>query len=117
MTARMLSVVMVIVLSAGLAGQAPDRSRAEAEARRVNDRIRALQNEADGLVGQSRTLLGDLRKLEIDRQLQVERVRQEEAAVAESQAAIAKATEDLERLEAQRVAQLPDLQTQLVDII
>ena len=116
MTARMLSVVMVIVLSAGLAGQAPDRSRAEAEARRVNDRIRALQNEADGLVGQSRTLLGDLRKLEIDRQLQVERVRQEEAAVAESQAAIAKATEDLERLEAQRVAQLPDLQTQLVDI-
>lgn len=75
MTPRMLSVVMVVTLSVGLAGQAPDRSPAEAEARRVNDRIRALQNEADELVGQSRTLLGDLRKLEIDRQIEVERVR------------------------------------------
>ena len=116
MTARMLSVVMVTVLGTGLAGQAPDRGRAEAEARRVSDRIRALQNEADGLVGQSRTLLGDLRKLEVERQLQIELVRQAEAAVAESLAAIAETTEDLERLEAQRVAQLPDLQTQLVDI-
>ncbi len=112
----MFSVVMVVTLSVGLAGQAPDRSPAEAEARRVNDRIRALQNEADELVGQARTLLGDLRKLEIDRQIEVERVRQTEAAVAESQAAVAQATEDLARLEAQRVAQLPDLQTQLVDI-
>ena len=111
-----LSVVMVVALSAGLAGQAPERSRTEAAARRVSDRIQALQNEADGLVGQSRSLLGDLRKLEIERQIQVERVRQAEAAVAESQAAVAEATDDLEILEAQRVAQLPDLQTQLVDI-
>jgi septal ring factor EnvC (AmiA/AmiB activator) len=107
---------MVIVFSAGLAGQAPDRSPVEAEARRVNDRIRALQDEADGLVSQSRTLLGDLRTLEIDRQIEVERLRQAETAVAESRAAIATSTEDLERLDAQRVAQLPDLQTQRVDL-
>jgi septal ring factor EnvC (AmiA/AmiB activator) len=116
MSPRTLSVVMVVALSAVLAGQAPERSRTEAAARRVSDRIQALQNEADGLVGRSRTLLGDLRKLEIDRQIQVERVRQTEAAVAESQAAVAEATDDLERPEAQRLAQLPDLQTQLVDI-
>jgi septal ring factor EnvC (AmiA/AmiB activator) len=116
MSPRNLSVVVVVALSAGLAGQAPEPSRTEAAARRVNNRIQALQNEADGLVGQSRTLLGDLRKLEIDRQIQVERVRQAEAAVAESQAAVAEAADDLEQLEAQRLAQLPELQTQLVDI-
>lgn len=116
MTARLLSIVVMVALSAGLAGQAPDLGRAGAEARRVNDRIRALQNEADALVGQSRTLLGDLRRLEIERQIQVERVREAEEAIAEGEAAVAQATADLARLEAQREAQLPDLQTQLVDI-
>lgn len=116
MTARTLSVVMMVALSAGLAGQTSDRNRAEAEARRVDDRIRTLQNEADGLVGQSRTLLGELRTLEIERQIQIERVREAETAIAESEAAIAQTTADLAQLETQREAQIPDLQTQLVDI-
>ena len=116
MIARTLSVVVMVALSAGLAGQSLDRSRAGAEARRVNDRIRALQNEADALVGQSRTLIGDLRALELERQIQIERVRDAEAAIAESEAAIAQATADLARLETQREAQLPELQAQLVDI-
>ena len=107
---------MVVALSAGLAAQAVDRGRTEAEARRVNDRVRALQNEADGLAGQARTLLGDLRKLEIDRELQIERVGQAEAAVAQGQAAVANTFERLTSLEEERAAQLPDLRTQLVDI-
>ena len=107
---------MVIVLSAGLAAQTADRGRTEAEARRVNDRIRALQNEADGLAGQARTLLGDLRKLEIDRQLQIERVRRAQAAVAQGQAAVANTFERLTSLEEERAAQLLDVQTQLVDV-
>ena len=69
---------LVVALSSG------SQEVTHIEARRVNDRIRALQNEADALVGQSRTLLGDLRKLEIERQIQAERVREAEAAIAET---------------------------------
>lgn len=107
---------MVLALGAGLAAQTADRGRTEAAARRVTDRIRALQNEADRLAGQARTLLGDLQTFEIDRELQIERVRQAQAAIAEGQGAMADTARRLASLEEQRVAQLPDLQTQLVDI-
>jgi len=107
---------MVFALGAGLAAQTADPGRTEAEARRVNDRIRALQSEADRLAGQARTLLGDLRMLEIERERQIEQVRNAQAAIARGQAAIASSAERFASLEQQRVAQLPDLQTQLVDI-
>ena len=116
MTSRAISCVIVLALSAGPAGQTADHGRTEGEARRVTDRIRALQSEADRLAGQARTLLGDLRKLEIERELQVERVRDAQAAVAESQAAIENTAQRLASLDEQRVAQFPDLQAQLVDI-
>ena len=116
MTSRAISYVVMLALSAGLAGQSVDRGRTEDEARRVADRIRALRGAADRLAGQARTLLGDLRKLEIERELHVEEVRQAQAAVAQGQAAIEHTAQRLASLEEQRAAQLPDLQTQLVDI-
>ena len=116
MTPRTLSCIVALALSAGLAAQAPDRLRAEAEARRVTDRIRALEMEADRLAGEARTLLGDLRKLEVERELQQERVREAQAAIAGGRTAIEASNERLAALEQQRVSQLPDLQAQLVDI-
>ena len=59
-------VVLFALITAALAAQTADRARAEAQAQRVNDRIRALEAEADRLAGQARTLLGDLRKLEVE---------------------------------------------------
>ena len=59
-----------------VAAQAQDRARTESVTRRVNDRILALQREADRLAGEARTLVGELRKLEIDRDLQVEQLKQ-----------------------------------------
>ena len=112
-----LSLVALLVLSVVLVGaQAPDRTRTEAQARRVNERIVALQREADRLAGQARTLVGDLRKLEVERDLQVERVREAQAAVAAAQQEIQRTTERLAALEQARVAQLPDVKTQLVDV-
>jgi septal ring factor EnvC (AmiA/AmiB activator) len=113
---RCLSCIVALALSASLAAQTPDRGRAEAEAGRVNDRIRALEAEADRLAGQARTLLGDLRKLEVERELQEERVRDAQAAITSGRAAIDASTQRVAALEQQRVAQLPDLQAQLVDI-
>jgi septal ring factor EnvC (AmiA/AmiB activator) len=99
-----------------LGAQDSARAATDAQARRVNDRIRALQAEADRLAGQARTLLVELRELEIEQQMQTERVAQADQEVARGEAAVAEASRRLQALEQQRVAQLPDLKAQLVDI-
>ena len=45
---------------------------ADAVSKRAADRIRALQKESDALASQERTLLAELRKLEVDRELKSE---------------------------------------------
>ena len=108
--------VVLFALHAFVAAQTADRAQSASQADRVGERIRALQSEADRLASQSRTLLGDLRALEVEQQLQVERVREAHDAVARGQAAIEQLTVRLALLEQQRLAQLPDLKAQLVDI-
>ena len=96
--------------------QSPDRAVTDATARRVNERIRALQAEADRLASQSRTLLGDLRQLEIQRDIAAETVKTANATLAQAQAALQQATDRLTALDQQRESQLPDLKVRLVDI-
>ena len=48
---------------------APERSAADAAAQRAAERIRALQRESEALASQERSLLVDLRKLEVEREL------------------------------------------------
>lgn len=95
---------------------AQDRQAAESMARRVNERIRALQAEADRLASQARTLLGDLRQLEIQRDIAAEKVKATETSVAQAQLALQQTTDRLTALEQQRESQLPDLKVRLVDI-
>ena len=95
---------------------AQDRPAADAMSRRVNERIRALQGEADRLAAQARTLLGDLRQLELQRDIAAEKVKAAEAAVAQAQMALQQTTSRLTALEQQRESQLPDLKVRLVDI-
>lgn len=86
------------------------------DAERITDRLRALQREAQRLAGESRTLVGDLRQREIDRDIKAAQLKQAEAAMAEAEKAIQSTTMRLSDLEVQRINQLPDLKTQLVDI-
>ncbi len=95
---------------------AQDRSTTDAMARRVNDRVRALQAEADRLALQVRTLLGDLRQLELQRDIAAEEEKAAAAAVMQAQLVFEQTTARLNELEQQRVSQLPDLKTRLVDI-
>ena len=104
------------VAVATIVAQGPDSARGDAQARRVEERIRALQRESEELAGQTQTLVGELRKLEIERDLRVEEAKQAEAAASAARQTLAQATERLAALEQQRVAQLPDLQLQLVDV-
>lgn len=83
---------------------------------RVEERIRALQLEADQLAGRARTLVGELRTLEIARDLRVAEATRAEAAVEEASHALAATSDRLATLERQRVDQLPALRAQLVDL-
>ena len=107
---------IVLTTSAALAAQEAGRTRADAQARRVNDRIQTLQAEADRLAAEARTLIGELRALEVERQLQEERLREAQAASARARAAVEAADARLSVLEQQRLSQLPELKVQLVDI-
>jgi septal ring factor EnvC (AmiA/AmiB activator) len=58
-----------------LLAQAPaDRSRLQTPAQRAADRIRSLQRESDALAVQEKTLLVELRALEVERQLKTEQL-------------------------------------------
>jgi septal ring factor EnvC (AmiA/AmiB activator) len=95
---------------------ATDRARTEALARRANDRLQALRAEADRLAAEARTLVGDLRKLEIERQIKT----QELAQIAADQAALEQEVVDLDaegaRLNDQARAELPILRQRIVDL-
>ena len=109
-------VLTALALAGPVAAQEADRTATDAQARRVDERIRALQGEADRLAAQARTLLGELRALEVEQELQIARTREAQAAAARGRTAVDAANARLDSLEQQRVAQLPDLQTQLVDV-
>lgn len=112
------------LLAATLAAQAPappasppqDRARADAAAERAADRIRALQRESDALASRERSLLVDLRKLEVERELksaELARVEQDLAATkVQIQAIIARAAALRDTAEAER----PDVEARLVQI-
>jgi len=114
--AAQLTCLVVLLAAATAVAQTPDRTATDTLARRVNERIRVLQGEADRLSAQARTLLGDLRQLEIQRDIAIERVKEADAAVAQAQGSLQQTTNRLTALEQERIAQLPDLKLRFVDI-
>ena len=98
-----------------LLAQQSDRARTEAFARRAGDRLQSLQREADRLASEERTLLGDLRKLEIDRQITAEQLQQAAADVGTVQRDLDATTERIDHLQQQDRAERPDLRARLVE--
>jgi murein hydrolase activator len=107
------AVISVTLLAVAAAAQTPPRTETQ---RRIDERIRALQKESETLAQQSQTLLGELRALEVERDLRVEQAVQAEADAARAQKTLETVTMRLAELERQRAAQLPDLKDQLVDL-
>jgi septal ring factor EnvC (AmiA/AmiB activator) len=89
---------------------------ADAQSRRIADRIRSLQREADRLAGETRTLLGDVRKLEIERDLKAAAAQQAATETGQAESELQQTTDRLTRLELQKMAELPDMKAQLVDM-
>ena len=112
--------VVAVIVSCGAAigsiAQQADRTKTEALASRATERLQALQREADQLASEEKTLLNELRRLELERRIKTEelqRVNGEAAAVAQTLAAT---TDRIGELERQDFAERPDLRARLVEM-
>jgi septal ring factor EnvC (AmiA/AmiB activator) len=110
-----LVIACMMVADAVVSGQ-PAADDARALAARAAERIRALQQEADELAAQTRTLLNDLRKLDLDRAIAQQRVAEADAALQTVTAERDEAAARVERLEAARIAGTPGVAERLVSI-
>lgn len=112
MIPRLTALVAIAGLSAGLWAQTPS----PAPSTEASDRLGALRAESDRLTAEARTLLAELQKLEHERDLHLQRVDDAQAAIVEGQTAIEATAQRLLALEAERLAQIPAIEAQLVDL-
>jgi septal ring factor EnvC (AmiA/AmiB activator) len=106
----------VSVFVVAVSGAQPDRAQTEALARRATERLQALQREADQLASQEKTLLGELRKLEIERQLRSAEMKRLDADAAKVEAELVATAERMQALQTAERAKRPELQARLVEI-
>ena len=110
----------VAIASLSLLAQAPapptDQATVDAAAKRAADRIRALQRESDSLASQERTLLVDLRKLEVDRQLKSEELAAAERDLRQAREQIAAASARAAALQNTAETERPDVERRLVQL-
>jgi len=94
----------------------PGRAHTEALAARAAERLRTLQHEAERLASQERTLLGDLRKLEVDRQIKTIELRRVTSEADDVSAELATTTARIGDLEQRERAGRPALRARLVQL-
>jgi len=104
------------VFVVAVSGAQSDRAQTEALARRATERLQALQREADQLASQEKTLLGELRKLEIERQLRSAEMKRLDADAAKVEAELVVTSERMQALQTAERAKRPELQARLVEI-
>ena len=109
-----------LALTLGIALQLPvkppEQVRTEALARRASERLQALQREADRLASEERSLLGDLRKLEIERQLKAEELKKITADTAKVGAELDETNKRITVLEEAERATRRQVESRLADI-
>ncbi len=113
----MLSLLGPTLSPSHLLAQTPGGTAAsEALTRRAAARLRALRDEADELARRERGILGELRQLEVARQIANEEVRQADAAVLEAAAQTETIDSQVQGLERQRDGDRPKLASRLVEM-
>ncbi len=107
-----------LAATALLAGQAPapDRAAADAAAKRAGERIRALQRESDALAKQERTLLVELRRLEVDRALKAEELTVIERDLHDTKAKVSSSAARAAALGATAQSERPGVERRLVQL-
>ncbi len=108
--------IVVVGVAVGSSAQTPERTRTEALARRATERLQALQREADRLAAEERTLLGDLRTFEVERQIKAEELKRIDGDATKVQLDLDQTATRMDTLQASARAELPDLQQRLVEL-
>ena len=83
---------------------------------RAAERLKALKEEADSLLARERSLLTELRRLEVDRAMAAERLAQNEAETKNLEQELADTVRHRELLEQARAAEAPILRNRLVEL-
>ena len=112
---HVLCCVMLAWFSVTTLAQTPSDA-ARDQAQRAERRIRALQAEADRLAAQSRTVFGDLRRLELERVIKQEELRNAERSLQRTTVDRDAAAKRLKTLEAIRIAGTPGVADRLVEL-
>ena len=94
----------------------PDQARTEALAARAAERLRILHEEADRLTSEERTLLGDLRRLELQRQIKEEEFKRADDDLKEATAALNEVNAEVAHLEERDRTERPELQARLMEL-
>src|SRR4029450_9615502 len=94
----------------------PQDRTAGDSAKRAAERIRALQREAEDLVARERTLLVELRQLEVDRQLRGEELAKYEREAAETERRLTLTANRLDQLKRTADQQRPDVEARTGEV-
>ena len=91
-----------------------ERERVERLSQRATDRVRALQAEADALASRETTLLEEVRRLELDRQIKTEELATIDANLAETTSQLEATATRIADLEDEADTQRPLVEARLV---
>jgi murein hydrolase activator len=113
---RPLIVALVLVTATFLSAQRGERARTESQARRATERILALQREAQELAAQERSLLIELRRLEVEQNLRTEQLRQIEADRQQVARELGNMGNRIDALEMKLLAARPLLEARMIEL-
>jgi len=99
-----------------LVAQDSDRDQTETLSRRAADRLQALHDEADRLAREERTLLGDVRRLELEREIRTTELEDAHEQVRKATEELASLDQQVSEMTEQSRAALPDLRSRLVTL-
>jgi septal ring factor EnvC (AmiA/AmiB activator) len=109
-------IVLAVLAVDFLSAQSTDRLRTEAEARRASERLQSLQREAADLAAEERSLLTDLRRLEVERDLKTEQLTHLDADAARVARALGNSGNQIDELEAREAESRPVLEARMVEL-
>lgn len=111
---RALSVIAFFAIAVGVTFHAQTDPKAQSD--RAAARIRALQAESDRLATEARTVFGELRRLELEREIKQAEVVNAQTELARVTLARDNAAKQVEALAATRVAGTPGVTERLVEL-
>jgi septal ring factor EnvC (AmiA/AmiB activator) len=112
---RRLVLMACVTAVAGISAQSQTNETREL-ARRASQRIAELQKEADNVARQTRTVLSELRALELQRQIKAAELAKADAELKDLLAELDRTSARVTALESTRLQQTPRVQERLVEI-